>query len=470
VTELFAYRPTGALGQIAASEQIVSLIRRLLRREGTDARLVRIDGVRELFGARWAGLETDMRQRIGAALSRLVGPSGVWLPFDETTYLLLPPDGGKLPDAQTEQALETLQRELVGAAVRERLITLWAPQSEAANGWACAPLTKDAPPAPSSPPSFSAPLPAPSPPLPTPEFTVVSPSEIIDGDQTDEAALPPASHTVPEPVAPAPSPAPSPALAKPAASHQVVYADIELSFSPIWEVRANRVFTYLCEPQWLTPEGAFSHEDAVEHAFKSDRARLVVDLTVLHKTHEAFDDLLEHDRLSSIILPVHYQTLADPQYENRYAAECRQIVGLFHQYICFEIISLPNIIDPAEFAKVTASIRPYCRALFARVKPGSTQIERILTPDVHAFTVDLRDDTRQEHAIIADLKALQDQRPARGGLSCAHGLRTKSLSLAAICEGFDLIGSDAIAANLEGWPMDDYMVKPIDLYAQLLKG
>lgn len=385
--------------------------------------LLRLGPLKDLYGKRWDENQSAINDIVREEITDEIDEGGLCLRYDDLGYLVVfPPDMRADALSRLEALTSLIQDRAAGESFKNPLIDIWQAGKLETDGLRFSMIERAAPQA-----------------------------SVIDGG---EKAPPPSTPPVKS--------------VKDVGDKRLIMGDVDLCYSPVWDVRENNIFAYLCEPEWTMADSGQVHEDSVEEAFRSKRARYVVDVTILHKAQEAFNELLEYDRIASIILPVHYDTLMDEDFEGRYLGECGNLVGTFYHLIALEIVGMPKTISPQAFSKMTAEIRPFCSRLFVRVKPDFLSWKELENDNLFAVSLDLRDDQRPEADILQTLEETMDHLTGTGLYACAHGLKSNSLSVAAICAGFDMVGSDTIAQTLEGWPMDDYFVKPLDLFKSLI--
>ena len=283
--------------------------------------------------------------------------------------------------------------------------------------------------------------------------------------------LPPAAPVEerrPQPPVPAAAPVaePVPPREKP---RGFVLADTEFSYVPVWEVRRNVVFCYLCEPFWKLPDGQTIREDALGDQLADIRRLAAVDTEVLRDAAAVADDILEHDRMAQLLVPVHFRTLASRDGADRYSGAVRSASIELHERIFLEIVGVPADFDRDHLARVVEGLRSVCRGVFARVDFGFRRFADLATCHVYSVGLSLSGDNRREADIIADFTGFIDGAAAASIKSHVHGIRTTSVSVAAVCAGFDLVGSEGIGTALEGCVMDNYLVKPTDIYKRLMR-
>lgn len=375
--------------------------------------LIRWDRLRPLLGQRWDEVAGGIYKLVFTHVRDILGAEAVCLRFDETSALVVARD-----DTVGHVAVATaVRRTLFGALSRDELVEVWTVRAADGDGLSCG--------------------------------------------RAEELAAP----------TPKAAPAPAPVAAAVAAPvhHSVVLTDTDFSYLPLWEVRRNFVFFYACEPFWTLPDGAIAREADVRDQFVSPHHVVALDSELLRNVAEVLADVMEHDRMAQVLVPVHYSTLAGEASATRYSSEARQSAYELKERAFLEIVGLPEDIDAARLRDMVNGLRGLCRDVCVRVDFDTRLLPVLAEARVFAVGFNLRGDNRREADIIADLESFAGRAAAANVRCYAHGIRTTSLGVAAACSGVDFLGTEALAATLEGCALDDYVVKPIDLYKRIAR-
>lgn len=371
--------------------------------------LIRWDRLRPLLGQRWAEVANGVFRLVFTHVRDVLGAEAICLRFDDTSALVVACDD----KAALVAAAAAVRRTLFGALSRDELVEVWAVQAADGDGLGCRRVEEAAPPAP--------------------------------------------------PVAAAAVPVPAPV------HHSVVLTDTDFSYLPLWEVRRNFVFFYACEPFWTLPDGTIAREVDIPDQFALPHHVVALDSELLRNVTDVLADVMEHDRMAQVLVPVHYSTLAGEASATRYSGEARQSAYELKERAFLEIVGVPGDADAARLRDMVIGLRGLCRDVCVRVDFDSPLLPALAEARVFAVGLNLRGDKRREAEIIADLEAFAAKAAAVNLRSYAYGIRTTSLGVATACSGIDFLGTEALAATLEGCALDDYVVKPIDLYKRIAR-
>ncbi len=251
-------------------------------------------------------------------------------------------------------------------------------------------------------------------------------------------------------------------------SSTTVLADPEFRYYPLWDVRGNEVFCYICEPFWNVGDGVAHPENDLTQAFKDPKRVLALDLETLRHAVSQAEEVAAGYGVFNVMIPIHFSTLTDEETRSAYVEACNSSVWPVIDYLNFEVVGLPSIIKSVELTEVIHQIQSFGNNIMVRVGSNFDQFSEALIEDLDALGLDLRGDGRPEDEIMESLKDFSSRAGELGLSKYVHGIETPSLSLSAVASGFDFVGSDAIAEPLEEWSPDGDTVAPVDLLKTLL--
>ena len=265
-------------------------------------------------------------------------------------------------------------------------------------------------------------------------------------------------------------------LRPPSAPVQTPNQEIDLlgtasfDFLPIWHVRRNFVMCFECIPRWHLEDGRILDESDVSERFRAHQMEYALDAQTVHHAVDQLIDVIDHDSLASVLVPIHYDSVVEDEGFELFLHSYRELMPIWRERMSMEIKCIPPTASADDIRKALHRLRPFCNALYLQVDFGFDRFADFAADGFVSIGVDLTHDERAEADIIKDMEKFISDAGAFDTLHThALGLKTVSLSVAAICAGFDYIGSQPITKELEGWGMDDFLIRPIDLYKQFLK-
>ena len=247
----------------------------------------------------------------------------------------------------------------------------------------------------------------------------------------------------------------------------MVLGDAVVRYYPLWDIREDAVFCYLCEPFWSLGDGRELTEGALPAQFDDPKRVLALDLEILGKASDELDKGLNRYQLAKFLIPVHFRTVADPATAATYARFCNSKMWAVHEFALFEIVQVPDEVTTEQFLQATQQLRPFGAGVMLRVGNGFDRFDALPVEQILSIGIDLRLDDRPDGEIIAAVKEFAARAGKRGLRTHVHGVHRVSPTVIAACAGIDMIGSDCIAQDAADWQPDDAAARPIALLRSL---
>lgn len=246
-----------------------------------------------------------------------------------------------------------------------------------------------------------------------------------------------------------------------------VLGDVNYNLVPIWDVRRNNVLSYRLKTTWAVGENSIKDDSELEQLSDSSM-KLVIDMSALQEAAKSINEVYEHNRFGSFILPVHYDILASSNLRTKYLDAVTNIWPIAPDRLYFEIESVPGDVDPNKLAESIASFHAFYNGILVTVPWGFDSFETLKKIGVYSIGVNVEHDDRSETEIMAEMEAFITKISRYPIRTHALGLKTMSLTVAAVCAGFDFVGGQPVTSSLEGWAPDDYLISPVDLYKKII--
>lgn len=372
-------------------------------------RLVRWRNLRQFLDQRWAKIGPSVAQTMRKEIAARLGLQGRCIRYDDTSILAFcpPPDESALRRLDDEFA-DAMGSMLAGVLSTPDLIEVLKPVAAGDQGLAF-------------------------------EAARASPA----GE-----ARPPAADTG----------KPAPAL---------VLGDAVFRYFPLWDIRDDAVYCYLCEAFWNLGDGQELTAGALPAQFNDPKRILALDLETLSKATEELDRALNRYQLAKFLIPVHFRTIADPVTAGTYTRFCNSKMWAVHEFALFEIVTPPDDVTTEQLVKAVELLQPFGAGVMLRLGSGFDRFDAVPPERILSIGIDLRHDDRPDAEIIAAIKQFAARAGEQGLRSHVYGLHKFSPTVIAACAGIDLIGSDAIAQDTADWQPDDSAARPIALLKSL---
>ncbi len=225
-------------------------------------------------------------------------------------------------------------------------------------------------------------------------------------------------------------------------------ANTECRFLPIWRVPGHMLTGYLVQVYQLDSKGTVLATDPLggEPGSAPDPDHINrLDLPMLAQAIVSLEDMEQSGRRAVVFLPVHYQTLARPRFRRLFLEMLSRLTETTRRLLVMELVDLPTDLAVSRLDDLVRQLRPFCRAVVARVPLGRRDFRPWRSLGLHAVGADVRAFAGPEADLMKSMDGLLDAAAPFGFKTYAHGLTTRSLTVAAITSGFEYIAGPAIA-------------------------
>ena len=252
--------------------------------------------------------------------------------------------------------------------------------------------------------------------------------DLVDKDGPEQARL---NHAYAELIASRAVDQPDPAELRFPVGH-------DLRTTPMWSAKKRSVVGQVLEPIHHT--GAEWDRYFPVSTSEPD----VLDLPVLARAMERIEASITAGKSSLLIVPVYWPSLDRARRRDRYLAFCARLSDRSRRSLVFELAGLPEDLLSARAEERIVQLRPFCRAVIARVRLGRRDITQFRKLSLHAIGVDMGELPDYERGIIPGFDAFMDAAEPLGLHTYAHGLNTKSMLVAVQAAGVDYVAGRVI--------------------------
>lgn len=417
--------------------------------------VINLDKVRNQLGSSWDRMANKARSIVQSVVDRHLGPNDLGMPLSDLAYVIV---FGGLNVAEAE-----IRVLLIAAEITRRLL------GEQANPHDFTQVTV-------------VPL----------DGTTQRPADIIDAfgrlatSQDKLAASDAASgeselqwksfHHLgaaadTESSAPAPAPSAEAAVSKPRwkAFGETVElpAGLEFHYRPIWNVSRKVLSTYACVSSLMGRGGALDIETLLE----SEDSRLTPDLDLFMLARVVGDLTRLHAKGTRVLMacPLHVATLAMRRTRERFVRAYHPLPEAIRRDIIFELIGSWHGMPQSRMVELLAYIKPVSRSVTARLELDWTRFDLLRDGGITVVSINLLGRTDREAKLLPQMETFAERANRVGIRTCAHGLSTSSLAVAALGAGFDLIEGNAIHGPVNT-PEHIFRFNISTLFADLLAG
>lgn len=279
--------------------------------------------------------------------------------------------------------------------------------------------------------------------------TVADPSEAAERNPVIEM----------EEVSPSPPPAP----------RGDPLAEISYCYRPSWDPARGVIAAYLCVPQ--LPDGPSGRRRDAGAVLGHDiRAHEKLDVAVLKHVVGVLDVLVREKRRLLVTMPVSFETLSAAVYRRHYINALHdRLSPEAASLLVIELVDVPDGVPQARLVEISSPLRARARAVIARVRPDATDFAAFAGSRIAAVGCDLSRQGGSELALMQQMARFTRGAAKVGLATYLRGIRSLSLTTAALGAGFAHVDGDAIAPPVD-LPRGIVEFSLFDLYNPSLKG
>lgn len=278
-------------------------------------------------------------------------------------------------------------------------------------------------------------------------------------------AVQPSAATPPPAGVPSPEPdSPSAEASGAAETRSSPLDQVRFLFRPIWDVKRQAAFNFICVPVMKTPGGRIVSGEASVEGLGDRHMRLDYDLRLLKRVVDELTRMGAEDRRLLFTIPVHVDTVSSGAFRAEYLKLWRVVPLSLQRLAIFDLVGGSDGFPQSRLIEILPSLKPMSRAVTLRMPIASSHsFGRFAHVGLHALSSEAPAG-REENA-IGDIEKFVIAAEKAHLLTYLHGIRTGSLALAAVGAGFSFIDGPTIG-SAEANPKDALRFSMEDLYAK----
>ncbi|SCA56002.1 hypothetical protein MTBPR1_150049 [Candidatus Terasakiella magnetica] len=230
----------------------------------------------------------------------------------------------------------------------------------------------------------------------------------------------------------------------------LVHQDVEFIFRPLWFVKNKIISSYFCIPVRPQGSGRFLSSYNVLSDHLNPVAVEALDLLTMKRIFVEASKLDEIKNPALLTVPIHFESIASTGRRSILLKQCQKNLAPHRGRIVVELTHLPDGIPQSRLQDLIQALKPFSRAVMARFDSMHRDFAGYKHVGLHAVGVDLYDDRRSEVKIMNDMELFAASAAKHGLHTYVHGVRSISLTTAAICSGIDYVDGYAITDVQEG--------------------
>lgn len=413
--------------------------------------VVNLSSLQRQFGADWERIAAKATQLIERIIESRLGPTDHFMRYSEFIYIFLFPQLG-IAEARLKatKIADEIRRRLLGESGDLSLFRIGTLVAEADGsirldaGGALGGIARRLNVGGSGPES--------------PAFAPPGRTASTAPDTTKEGSGPAAAPGSPAPWYQSPA---SRGKVDQAPGMSVLPSRYKFLYWPVWNVQKNAVTNFICG---VGPASAGTATGPSQGLPEN------LDFLILQKVRHDFDGLAAASQRVLFTVPVYRRTVANSTDWMRFLELCQRISPEQRRLLVFELMDLVPILQWSAVEQATQTLRTLGRAVVVRQPIDNSRFARLRSLSAHAVGFDLDDYSAwPESRVIAEMNRFAEGATFEGLTTYVRGLRSLSLTTAAICAGFNYIDGPAIAEPVDT-PQRVFALKIFDLYGRQLAG
>ena len=238
------------------------------------------------------------------------------------------------------------------------------------------------------------------------------------------------------------------------------FSRVRFAYRPMWDAVRGVISRYVCCPRL---GGNIDHEILPPQWLPQLAPEL--DLRLLADVQTTLRELHANRFRFAAYSLVHFETLASTRHRLRYAEACKRLEAEMQRYFCLEMVGVPIGVPSARLFEIAAACRSQCQSLSLRTDLRFGGFDAVRDAGIRAVGIDLARDPRPESQLMLDLSLFAERAEKHGLVTYAHGVRSRSLALAAVTAGFAFLDGEPVL-SLRDWPGHLVRFGLADLYGR----
>ncbi|MCC6912476.1 MAG: EAL domain-containing protein [Rhodospirillaceae bacterium] len=231
-------------------------------------------------------------------------------------------------------------------------------------------------------------------------------------------------------------------------SERLAMARMSLSFHPVWHVRNKLITGYRCALSMNGQDLSLKETAGAMNSDVSVVTKAKIDAMIYANAVAGVQGLLQTGQKALLVVPIHFSTLDHMRYIAPLLEAGGPLPADAQSLIVFELLEIPQKTSHFRLREPTSYLRTRSRALLARIGFDFSSLDAFRELNFHGISIDLGDYPWSESQLLPFFDAFTLAAGKQKLHPFVHGIRSASLTVAAISSGFSYIGGPAVAAPL----------------------
>lgn len=225
--------------------------------------------------------------------------------------------------------------------------------------------------------------------------------------------------------------------------------DVRLVYRPMWDIGRNVVSTYVYMPSIPLRDGGLAVGETAISRIDEASVAFDLDLLVVQKLVQDLMELQASGRRLLLAAPVHFETMASTGRRAAFLRFCEVVSPALQQLVLFELIGVPAGVPQFRLLEIATLLKRNARAVLLRTPLADAQVRGPAETGIGIVGVNVGDYRGTERAAMKAMDRFCERAQKAGLQTYAHGLRTMSLTTAAVAAGFDYVDGDTVTSIVD---------------------
>jgi hypothetical protein len=231
-----------------------------------------------------------------------------------------------------------------------------------------------------------------------------------------------------------------------AASQKDKPGELHFAYRPMWDTTLGALSAYLCVPLSRSADASAALNDVTTSGGGTAEALVQHDFDMQAHVCGILRRMQSEGCRVLIVLGVHFETLAAAARRRRYVETLAQSISAeLARLLVIEIVDVPDGVPPSRIFDIVSALRSHCRGVSARVRIENADLGAFAGAHVHAVGCDIGSNRASELVLMQQLSRFSRAAEKVGVASFVHGLRSISLTGAAVGAGYRYIDGEGVA-------------------------
>jgi EAL domain-containing protein (putative c-di-GMP-specific phosphodiesterase class I) len=223
------------------------------------------------------------------------------------------------------------------------------------------------------------------------------------------------------------------------------FATLRVRFHPVWNIRNNMITGYRCGLSRMGDDITIQQVVALLGPGPADIIKAKIDAAVYAQAVNGVQYLLQQSQQAVLIVPIHYSTVDHLRYMTPLLEVGSNLPAQATSLLVFEFLEFTQNTSRFRLREPVSYLRTRARALLGRIGLDFSNLDLLAELNFHGISLDLGDYAWPEPRLMPVFESFVVAAQRRRLQPFIHGIKTPSLTVAAISAGFTYVDGPAIS-------------------------